>query len=582
MELKNFTLKSESDDSYHIASPSGKSFTVLKNKLSEKAHDEIKKLKNSSMKMDNGADVPMSAPSDQVNIAGQDPVNAKLNLDLPEGHSQPNIDAVYDRYVKGANASGTPIMSKEDYAKNLVQPSISLPSAPLPLVPDQPSKGIMNDNTPAIDRSPNSDSTPVSNLASISNVKINPLIKDPFQTFTEEQNKALSNEQNINEQFAKNIQQNSRPDPALVKQLKNLETPEQIRAKYMASDDNFFNYIKDHPTDVDHYWKNADGEISTSKKIQAGIALFLGAFSPHGNQAVPVIQSAIDRDIAAQRADTSDQYNLWKANREQLGSDLASNLAMRNQLLSIVQMQLHQAAANTNNAATIAKANLGSQAIQMQKNQNNLKQAFYMPNAQNTGGAPAGSEDAYMNFVRNMRVVDPEYSKELSSRVINGPNGGITDRVPTPQEQTSFRNYSNMSDLLDQAINLRNKAGAPGFILDRVSKNAGDSLQNAINSAYKPFLLDLKRQGGNDKQIEKLEDSIGDITSHDFFKGEKAKLEETKAIINTFLSNLQSSLKLKPWSSQSSNIQSSNINSIPQGYSVGMGSNGKPALIRKK
>ena len=50
--------------------------------------------------------------------------------------------------------------------------------------------------------------------------------------------------------------------------------------------------------DPNRYWANK----GTGDKVLAGIGLFLGAFGQGGNKAVAVIQDAIDKDIAAQKA----------------------------------------------------------------------------------------------------------------------------------------------------------------------------------------------------------------------------------------------------------------------------------------
>ena len=49
MDLSNFKLLKEADDSYQLAHPSGKTFNVEKNGLSEKSHELIKKLKESNL-----------------------------------------------------------------------------------------------------------------------------------------------------------------------------------------------------------------------------------------------------------------------------------------------------------------------------------------------------------------------------------------------------------------------------------------------------------------------------------------------------------------------------------------------------
>jgi hypothetical protein len=101
------------------------------------------------------------------------------------------------------------------------------------------------------------------------------------------------------------------------------------------------------------------------------------------NVALDQINKNNQLELERQQADDTKKLNLWKMNRQALGTRLAANLATQNQLLTGEQFKLTKAAAETKNAYTIAHTQLLNQQIQGIKRQNDAKLAALRPNTGN-------------------------------------------------------------------------------------------------------------------------------------------------------------------------------------------------------
>jgi hypothetical protein len=100
--------------------------------------------------------------------------------------------------------------------------------------------------------------------------------------------------------------------------------------------------------DPNRYWSSK----STGQKVMASIGMALGGLGGHGNQAIDVLKSAIDRDVDAQKTDMEKkriglqgQQNVYKMMLDQFGDQRAAESATKASLLNIAEMQVKQIAA---------------------------------------------------------------------------------------------------------------------------------------------------------------------------------------------------------------------------------------------
>src|SRR5688500_5128060 len=123
--------------------------------------------------------------------------------------------------------------------------------------------------------------------------------------------------------------------------------------------------------DPKRFW----AEASSSSKVLAGIGLFLGSFSPDGNnRAVNVIQGAIDRDIDAQKANLENKQKNLSAKRG-IYADMVSTFrdktmaeeATRLAYLKNAELTVQRMAAKYQGPEAKAKANLLIGQIQAEK-----------------------------------------------------------------------------------------------------------------------------------------------------------------------------------------------------------------------
>ncbi len=102
MDLSEFKILKESDDSYEVQHPKGKPFSLKKSGLSEKAHEVIKKLCKGGMYAEGGEvtpdplqvtpqyDIPQSLlPNDAYNALNQKPTPQGGGDDISQGAQQP-------------------------------------------------------------------------------------------------------------------------------------------------------------------------------------------------------------------------------------------------------------------------------------------------------------------------------------------------------------------------------------------------------------------------------------------------------------------------------------------------------------
>lgn len=479
MNLKNFKLISEDDNSYKIAHPNGKELSVQKSKLHEKAHAAIK-----ALKMEKGGGVPanpdiLEGSVNQGNIASNDlaslgsvmgqgqmgiesPVGAEI---LPPTPEQPYTIGEGGKITYGEPEATvqTPLLSSGE------QPSQISPEKSIQ--PAEPAAPAVSQNTAA----------------------------NPISQNKTEQNKILENQQKNVEDYMKATEKAGQASAAAYaqynKQMAATPTPQDIVNSYKQKDDQLYNDFANKKIDPNRYMNN----LSTGSKILAGIGLvFSGigsAVAGGPNLAMQNINNAINQDIESQASDQSRSMSLWKMNREKMGSDIEANLATRNQMWTGVQAKVAEAAANAANPAAKLRAQEMLTNIEQQKAMNRYKMALLTPG---TAAGPGG---------QGLLNVDPSV---LVNDMIQDPQQKTQAFKEIKAAQDTRRMSESILGSFEQAAkeNTVARTGA-GWIRTPASVYA-------LHQAMQPTFGDLEgtvRQAAMDNTFKNITPSPGD-TDH--------------------------------------------------------------------
>lgn len=154
-----------------------------------------------------------------------------------------------------------------------------------------------------------------------------------------------------------------------------LPTQSALVAANKAKNDQLFQDYRDQKIDPNHYWHD-------HSKIAAGLGMLLSG-AGGGDGAMKVVANGIDRDIDAQKHNQNQKMNLWKMNREALGTDLAANLATQNQMLTGLKFKLEKAASNAKGPIALANAHAANARIDQALQMNSFKLSLLNPTSDN-------------------------------------------------------------------------------------------------------------------------------------------------------------------------------------------------------
>lgn len=140
----------------------------------------------------------------------------------------------------------------------------------------------------------------------------------------------------------------------VIEQQRSNQLQDQALKMESAIDD----FKKASVVDPNRFWSDK----STGDKIMASVAIFLGGLGGGPNQALQVIDNAIQRDIESQKQNAIAkkgavdlQNNIWQNMMDQFNDETAAFTASRLAALNIAEMQIKKAEAGT--ASQRAKAN---------------------------------------------------------------------------------------------------------------------------------------------------------------------------------------------------------------------------------
>lgn len=281
MNLSDFSLMKEDDNSYTIGHPQGKSMRVTKAGLSDKAQALIGKLKK-VQKLADGGEV--------------EPAIADSVTDSP--------DQIVSDAQAQAPASLPGVTAQNEIAAN---PQAS-PQAPVAPQPQSDAASLVPDVTGALTNE-----------------------KSAIQKGEAAEGLAGAETAGAYDKYAQD----------LGAQL----TPQQIFQKHQQADQDLQKAFADKSLDPQRFIHNMSTGSKIAAGIGMLLSGFGSGLTGQPNLAVDSINKAIERDIDAQKNDQSKAMNLWKMNREATQDETQATLATQNQMLNVVKAKVASAAA---------------------------------------------------------------------------------------------------------------------------------------------------------------------------------------------------------------------------------------------
>lgn len=324
MKLEDFSLIKESDDSYTIGHPKGKSMMVPKKGMSDTAQLLISKLKK-VQNLDEGGTVQDATPDNTIQ---------------------------YDTLIPQEQADNAPYGA----------PPVGAPSSQGQAVPEVSTPVQINENNPAQQSevpasTPSPQSTPASPASYAQDLQT---AKGSIEAGTAaEAREGLTNAKTL-------------ADTNTAIQKVQDDYQERFKASQVKQSA-FEQQLMNGKIDPDRYTHNMD----TGSRISASIGMILSglgsAVTGGPNLAMQQLNKTIDNDILAQQNDQSKTMNLWKMNREAMGDDSQATLATQNQMLGIAKTKMLQAAASAQGDIAKARAASAILGIDQQVQQNNMR-----------------------------------------------------------------------------------------------------------------------------------------------------------------------------------------------------------------
>lgn len=147
---------------------------------------------------------------------------------------------------------------------------------------------------------------------------------------------------------------------------------EQLVSKQQEDDKRFSQLVATSKVDPNRFVNNQN----LMQKITMGLGIALGgvgAGATHtSNDALEVVNQAINRDIDAQKNDQSNKMNLWKMNHESTKDQQAATLQTRNQLLETAKVKMDELMGTAPGPMALQRAAALKTQIQAEQVQNNM------------------------------------------------------------------------------------------------------------------------------------------------------------------------------------------------------------------
>lgn len=280
-------------------------------------------------------------------------------------------------------------------------------------------------------------------------------------------------------------------------QIGKMPTQSDVVNSYKSKNDELFKHYQENKLDPNRYWQDHSKVAGIVGTLLSAAGQAMGSNQPNG--ALDVIQHGINRDIDLQKNSQEKDLNLWKMNREVLGSDLAANLATQNQMYTGLKYQLMKTAAESRQPLAIAKAH--SEIAQINQRQVQLNALLGLHSGL-TNQSGDGSEQSFIHNFNTAGVYAPELAKEAQAKYI--PGVGVS-RVPlTTEDRSSLVYLDNLEKHIDRGIDFAKTKGTtlPGTVKNQEAADIQNGIQLEIGN-----LVGLKRI--NEFEAKKYTDLAG-------------------------------------------------------------------------
>lgn len=517
---KHYKLKDEGPHHYEIQDErDGKSFKIAKSGLDLDMHGKLSKIK----KMAEGGTVQEAKTlGGMINYPGAPKENPKPrqydeggDVEDPESEEPANAS---EETASAPDETPAPDSVAPVSQSELIAAAVPGDGAP-PLVAEPIGQGADVPQIQPVDRKPASSSSQTPQSAASSSYQAQ-------KEATQDIGKA-EKEQGVAD--VKSIE-------SVQKQIDEMPTQQEIADKYNAKSAALQKAIAEQKIDPNRFWNNK----STGAKVSAAIGmLFSGigsGLTGQPNMAEQIIHNSIEKDIDSQKNDQSKNMNLWKMNREAMGSDQAANLSTQNQMYAGLKYDIMKHAAAAGGQINADKAKQASALIDQQMNLNNIRLSYISPQANQA--AANGSEQDYVNHLKGMEIYAPEQYKDVKDKYIPGVG---TTRVPlTEADRGALVGYDRLQKAIQEAKEFQQTVGTtfPGSTNNDLAKDKAAEIKLQLNNLYK-----LRPNDTILKEYSEMTPTIGAV------RGGKtlAILDNMANHVNSFKDTLHKSLGVMPF-----------------------------------
>lgn len=481
MNLGNFKLLKEDNDSFHLEHPNGRKLILNKEKLSPESHDMIRGLKVE--KFVTGGTAGSVSDSSSDNSSQSQPSQQPVNIHIYNGGAPQPDPQTQPQPQPSASQQLSDIEGQLN--QGLQSPA---PINPNPELVSNPTPPPVTSSTPAPSSSPTPSALPSPNADS--DWKGSYGVVQPLQA--PEQAPPEAAQRIVNQASAPVTPQSS----ALDKQLSDLNDQYNASIKQQVkSDQDFANLLQSKKTDPNRYLSN----LGTGNKVLAGLSLFLGGIGSglthQPNAALGVINKAIDDDIDAQKNDQSNVMNLWKMHHDALGNQIGATLQTKNNMLEMAKAKVDELMGSLPGAAAQQRAQELKSQLSAQQAQNNasiaqtkVKQSILNGNNTTDGQSAVSNQDP-ATFV-------PYLVPEAQQK-------GVFDEIKNAQNVTA--NGPKILDAFDQAAKEQRvlAGGNPKNLIPGVNSQGVGSLHQLLLPNFKS-IDGTVRQAAMDETFKNL------------------------------------------------------------------------------
>lgn len=280
--------------------------------------------------------------------------------------------------------------------------------------------------------------------------------------------------------------------------------------------------IESSEIDPTAWYKNPDGSNNYSRSVMGAIAIGLGALAQSRlggpNNALQIINRAIDRDIDAQktnlankRAGVGMQMNMLGQMQQQLGNERAAEAATKLAMLKSAEMKFHEVATRAQGPVVKAAAMQNIEALRMEelktKNQltDSIKQ-MHVENEKTLYGARQQQYAAQMQAAAAQAKAQPKATPPGMVRI-------SAEYEPTKEDYQKAKAmvgaYRNVRNLMKDLIAWRKEYGKE--YLDREALAIANSKLNRLKSAMRKVDETGARLDAGEMEMMGLDFSMGDV-----------------------------------------------------------------------